>query len=483
MAVTPVGETLTRDQVEHSLFERRGIEPVPTNLRYGTAGSQFRIWFGANAVVSSLFVGAIGPAFNALSFWATLTAIVIGTAIAALAIAFNATLGPRTGMVQILFSRFTFGYNVGRVIGFFNALYCYAWSAVNLVTGTFAVQLAFVLMGVAILGTGKGSYALWVIVIAAITTTVSVLGYNLVHRWENWSTYASILVFAILTITILGHHPNAGATSVSGGAFWKNWVGMALVSFGFAIGWVPYVSDYSRKLPPTVSTGRVFMYTFLGLTLSAAWVEALGALIATTAMKAVVTIDVVHGIPAILGNNAPVIIGLLIIGLSTVSNNIPNDYTGGLSIQAAGIHARRWIVTLIGGVVSALGAIFFLQNFASKLQAFLLLLSYWVGAWFVLIAYNFFKRGGRYDPANWDQPSTLPAGIGATIALVAALIAAWIGMYPLPAVDWGKLGQGILGSRVGVDLGFILAIVTALVIRILLDVALPDRGDKRPAAA
>jgi purine-cytosine permease-like protein len=98
---------------------------------------------------------------------------------------------------------------------------------------------------------------------------------------------------------------------------------------------------------------------------------------------------VVNGIPAILGNTGLVVLGVLIVGLSTVSNNIPNDYTGGLSIQAAGIHVRRWIVTLVGGMVSALGAIFFLQNFASKFEEFLLMLSYWVGAWFVLVVYNY----------------------------------------------------------------------------------------------
>lgn len=484
MATSIDSEPLTREQAEHALFERRGIEPVPPTVRYGTAFSQFRIWFGADAVVSSLFVGAIGPVFNSLSFWATFTAIVVGTAIAALAVGFNSTLGPRTGMVQILFSRFTFGYTVGRIIGFLNSIYCYAWSAVNLVTGTLAIQGAFVLAGVTLLGTGKGSYALWIIVIAALTTTVSVLGYNLVHRWENVSTYASIIVFAVITIALLLHHPNAGHTTVSGGAFWKNWLGMMLVAFGFGIGWIPYVSDYSRKLPATVSERNVFLYAFLGLILSAAWVESLGALIATTAMKVVSAnfANPVPGIPAILGNNGLVVAGLLIVGLSTVSNNIPNDYTGGLSIQAAGIHVQRWIVTLIGGILSALVAIFFLQNFSDKLQAFLLMLSYWVGAWFVLITYNYIKRRGRYDPENWDNPAALPSGVGPTIAFIAALIAAWIGMYPQQVVDWGVLGQGVLGTKLGVDLGFILAIVTALVIRVILDAVLKERSGSQAAA-
>lgn len=460
---------------QHAVFEQHGIEPVAVSARYGTPVSQFRIWFGANAVVASLFVGALGPIAFGLSFWDSLVAIAIGTLVAALAVGFSSTLGPRTGMVQILFSRFTFGYWVGRFFGLFNAFYCYAWSAVNLVTGTVAIQLAFVLMGITALGTGKGSYVLWIIVIAAITTAVSVLGYNLVHRWEGVSTYASIAVFAVITIAVLANHPSAGATTVHGGDEIKNWVGMALVSFGFGLGWIPYVCDYSRKLPHDTSEPAVFAWSVLGLLLSASWVESLGALLATTSAKTVGSIDVVHGIPAILGNNGLVVIGLLIVGLSTVSNNIPNDYTGGLAIQAAGIHIHRWIGTLVGGILSALVAIFFLQNFASKLQEFLLLLAYWVGAWFVLIMYNYAKRGGRYDPSQWDNPSALPTGTGPTIAFVAAIVAAWIGMYPGPDVSWDKLGQGLLGTNVGVDFGFILAIITALVIRLIIDRVMPER--------
>jgi NCS1 nucleoside transporter family len=473
----------TADPADLALFERRGIEPVPADSRFGTAFSQFRIWFGANAVVSALFVGALGPIVFGLSAWGSLTAIFVGTLVSALAVGFASTLGPRTGMVQILFSRFTFGYWIGRVIALFNSFYCYAWSAVNLVTGTAAVQLAFVLMGISLLGTGRGSYITWVIVIAAVTTLVSVIGYNLVHGWEKYSTYASLVVFAVITIAVLLHHPNAGASTSTGVNYVKSWIGMALTAFGFGIGWIPYVSDYSRKLPANVRARDVFAWATLGLTLSATWVEGLGALLTTTAFKAVSGGDVVHGISAILGNNGFVVIGLLIVGLSTVSNNIPNDYTGGLSIQAAGIHVHRWIVTLIGGVLSALGAILFLQNFSGKLEAFLLMISYWVGAWFVLIAYNFVKRGGRYNVPDWDNPDALPTGIGPTIAFVAALIAAWLGMIPaIPEVTYNVLGQGIFGTRVGVDLGFILAIATALIIRAILDVALPSRGERMGSA-
>ena len=73
-------------ETEQEIFEQHGIEPVGVDHRYGVPFSQFRIWFGADAVVSSLFVGALGPVLFGLNFWSSLTAIVVGTVVASLAI-------------------------------------------------------------------------------------------------------------------------------------------------------------------------------------------------------------------------------------------------------------------------------------------------------------------------------------------------------------------------------------------------------------
>ena len=129
-----------------------------------------------------------------------------------------------------------------------------------------------------------------------------------------------------------------------------------------------------------------------------------------------------------------------------------------------------------------MGAIFFLQNFASKFQSFLLMMSYWVGAWFVLVVYNYLRRGRQYNVDGWDNPRALPNGIAPTIAFVAALLGAWIGMYPLPDVAWNKLGQGLIGTNLGVDFGFVMAIVTALVLGVLLEHVLRDSRRNYTAA-
>ena len=48
----------------------------------------------------------------------------------------------------------------------------------------------------------------------------------------------------------------------------------------YALGWAPYVSDYSRYLPPQTSPRKALFYTYTGVFVGAAWLMALGALVA-----------------------------------------------------------------------------------------------------------------------------------------------------------------------------------------------------------
>ena len=57
-----------------------------------------------------------------------------------------------------------------------------------------------------------------------------------------------------------------------------------LVQFGaaaaYALGWAPYVSDYSRYLPPQTSPRKALWFTYAGVFVGAVWLMALGALVA-----------------------------------------------------------------------------------------------------------------------------------------------------------------------------------------------------------
>ena len=90
--------------------------------------------------------------------------------------------------------------------------------------------------------------------------------------------------------------------------------------------------------PPTARS--VFWWTVLGLTLAAGWIEILGLLVADKATEA----GAVDTINSILSGTPLAALAMIAIGIGTVAVNAMNDYTGSLSLQAAGIRVPRVVL-------------------------------------------------------------------------------------------------------------------------------------------
>ena len=92
---------------------------------------------------------------------------------------------------------------------------------------------------------------------------------------------------------------------------------------------------------------RVFWWTVLGLTLSAGWVEILGLLVADKATEG----GAVDTINSILSGTPLAALAMIAIGIGTVAVNAMNDYTGSLSLQAAGIRVPRVYSAIVVAVL------------------------------------------------------------------------------------------------------------------------------------
>jgi purine-cytosine permease-like protein len=127
---------------------------------------------------------------------------------------------------------------------------------------------------------------------------------------------------------------------------------------------------------------------------------------------------------------------------------------------------KRYIWTLIGAVIYIIIAIIGSQNFASTLEAFLLDVAYWLGAYAViLVIEHFVFRRGQYNVDDWNTPSRLPLGWAAIVALVAGLVGALLGADQLNF-------QGFITRNInqpyGIDLGFELSVVFAAIVYLIL---------------
>jgi NCS1 family nucleobase:cation symporter-1 len=103
-----------------------------------------------------------------------------------------------------------------------------------------------------------------------------------------------------------------------------------------------------------------------------------------------------------------------------VAVNAMNDYTGSLSLQAAGIRVPR-VYSAILVAVLGFGVTLWLNagDLVGKVENILLFLSYWIAPWAAVVLADWRLRRGRANVGRLVNFSSLPSG---TLALAAAII-------------------------------------------------------------
>jgi len=159
-----------------------------------------------------------------------------------------------------------------------------------------------------------------------------------------------------------------------------------------------------------------------------------------------------------------------LLALSVVANNVPNDYSLGLSVQVLGRpfqRVKRYIWTFIGAVIYVLIALPAAANFAKTLTDYLLIIAYWLGPWaIILIIEHFVFRRGQYNVDDWNTPSRLPIGWAAIASMVVALVGVLLGAAQVYYVGpIANLVNPPYGMDVGFELGLVFAGIAYLILR------------------
>src|SRR5260370_31330775 len=172
--------------------ETHGIERVsPTTRAHVRIFDNFTMWLSANLVISTVALGALAIPIFGLGFWDSVAVIIIFNALGVLPVAFFSTLGPKLGLRQMTISRFSFGWVGAIIMALFNVAACIGWSAVNVIVGG---QLITSLSG------GAGPLLASILVIALLTTVVSIYGYRYVPRYERYAWIPMTIMFLIMLI-------------------------------------------------------------------------------------------------------------------------------------------------------------------------------------------------------------------------------------------------------------------------------------------
>ena len=374
-------------------IEPGGAEYIPLTERHGRPLNQFWTWVSPNMEFATIFVGVIGVWFFGLSFWMTTLAIVLGTALGSVSMGALAARGPLFGVPQMVLSRIGFGYRGNILPAGINSLVAgVGWFAVNSVSGAFALN--------ALLGWNK---PLCLIIIVVLQIAVAFFGHNFVHIFERWSFPFLVVVFAIASVVIF--------TKANLGAPAHNTVAGFLITFGaafgYAAGWNPYASDYTRYLPRDTDRRATGLWSGLGVFVSCIVLEIVGAASAT-----VTSIDKYGGNPTagFTSHLATPLADftLLAIALGAICANALNVYSGAMSFLALGwklpLALRRAIVALVFGVAGFFLALSGLHNAGEKYNNFLLIISYWIAPWLgVFFTDQILRRGKRVDGFLFDR--------------------------------------------------------------------------------
>ena len=447
--------------------EPGGIEYIPDRERHGSPLQLFWTWMSPNMEFATVFVGVLPIAVFGGGFWPTVFGVTLGTLMGSITHAIVSTMGPRFGVPQMVEGRAPFGF-LGNFLpaGLSWLTASFGWFIVNSVSGTFAlVTLTAVLNNhVALL-----SFPVAFVIVVVAQVIIAFIGHNMIHQFERIIFPYLTIVFGLATIIILAQaHPGVGfnpkAPVPFGGAS-AAFILAVFISFGYAIGWNPFASDYSRYLPKNSDPRKVALAAGLGVFVSCTVLEIAGAAAATISQ---------------LGNNPteqftnplPVwlqVLVLLGITLGAVAANVLNIYSGSMAFLTLGIklavEKRRALSALVFGAIGLVIGLLLQTNVApgSKYESFLLLITYWITPYLAVVITDYFLHRGQYPEAvfydtqhrNWKGFIAMLAGIIATVPF-------WNQPPPVP-LGWVPTNYPQLG-----DLSFFAGGIVATVIYLVL---------------
>jgi NCS1 family nucleobase:cation symporter-1 len=369
--------------------ETHGIAPIAEDQRYGTPARLFTVWFAPQVNMTGVFTGTLAIVLG-LGFWLGLLAMVIGTVLGSLVVAYLSTWGPRTGTGQLPNSRMAFGGGVvlPAALQWMSSI---AWDAL---VGLFGGEALAVLLGI----------PFWaaVLIVLAVQGAVGFFGYELIHRIQAVLTVVLFVTFVVFAVKLVGGHEVITPTSVHGADLVGAFVLEVTIAFSLAVSWASYAADFSRYLPSDSSRARVFGFTFAGIVLAYIFVQGIGI-----AAAGAIGEHTAEGVRSVMGGGLLGGLAMLVIAVASIGSGVMNDYSGSLALQTIGVRVRRPVSAVIVTVL-AFALILWLHaaDTATRFTDVLLLVSYWIPAFVAVVVIDWLIRTRGRDTINPAEERT-----------------------------------------------------------------------------
>ncbi len=432
--------------------EPGGAEGIPLAERHGKPIQLLWTWTSPNMEFATTFVGVLSVLYFGLTFWQAAAAIALGTLGGSISMAVLSSWGPSSGFCQMVLSRRAFGF-LGNILpaGLNSLTAGIGWFAVNSVSGALALSALTSIPG-----------WLCLIIVVVLMLAIAYFGHNLIQAFELYVFPVLTLVFVIGAIVILSKsNPGLPVLTAPGqgptpGGFWIT-LG---ATFGYAAGWNPYASDYTRYLKP--GSGKAAgLFAGVGVFVSCTLLEIVGAAAVTAVGGA--DWNGANPVASYTGLLPTWLEKLSLLGicLGAIAANALNIYSSALSFTAMGIklptRRSRAVVALVMGAAGFVVALIGLNNI-SAYENFLLIIAYWIGPWLgVVFADRLLRRAREHELVYIDEKYRNWAGpvamfVAATVSVYFfSNQAKYVGVLP---THYPKLGD--LTFEVGFVLAFAL---------------------------
>jgi NCS1 family nucleobase:cation symporter-1 len=447
-------------------IEKRSIDFIPHEERYGTPRRLFTLWFSANMQISALLIGALGVVAGLNLFWA-LVAVGLGTAIGSIFMAGHSAQGPNLGIPQMIQSRAQFGvYGAGLPLVIMVISYV-LFTAANCVMIRSSLQAAVPISDNAA-----------IVLFSALSLLIAFVGYELIHRVAIWMSVASLALFATAGFFALRHpFPPGTWTPTTSGVHLHAFMICVMGAASWSIGFAPFVADYSRYLPQSVKTSATFWYSYGGQFFGAVFVMAVGATIGSLTTHAVD--DPGNSVAAQFP--AARWLAYLIIVSGVLEANIMNVYSTYMSgttiftgfngaVRIARLH--KFYVMLVASCVAAGIAILTQYHFADYFSDILTIQLYICVPWTAINLCDFYLvRHGQYHvPDIYRVSGRYGRYNGGTIFVFAVSLIAQIPFMQL------SFYAGPVARYFGTDVTMLISILLPSVLYLYVNRALVRKG-------
>ncbi|WP_321180887.1 cytosine permease [Mycobacterium sp. UM_WWY] len=417
--------------------EPYGVDAIPDSERHGKPVSQFFIWFAAGMNFPIIVLGFLAVSFG-LSLVSSVTAIIAGSLVGAVVMGVLSRMGGRLGVAQQIQARGPLGFFGNFVpVAYVNVFAGIGWAAVTVILGGQALRALIPAI----------PYWLGTFVLVFIQLVVAVYGYNMIHFLERILAVVLFAGFVMITVVSVSRGWHGGFGTNPQAPYWVGgvggWITFAGFFLSFLIAWWPFASDYSRYLPDEDHVNRATgVWTFAGNFVSLSWLGIVGALLGSSAASGESAID------ALFRLTGPFhVAALLVVLISSFSQNFLNVYGGAISVQTLRIPiSRRTAVIIICAVAYAI-SLWADEGFEAKFKTFLFLGAYLIAPFGAVLLLDY-VLGHRHDRARiaelFDSRRILEWGFVAWVVGAAASALFWnlsffVGPVAKAHPEWGDL--------------------------------------------